>query len=233
MGRLDERFCFSIPDAGRAQRDVRHRMSSVFSRLTAFARRHPFATAVTVGSVNAGAADFAVQRFVEKKEHVDWRRVSTFFTFGFCFCGMWEFTFFVKIMPRLFPGAERFAALPLARKMKDGQGLRSLFAQTAIDNFLNTPLLYFPSFYFVKELLGNNNNNNKEPPPSKSKTEQFSRAMHTYRSNCVEDLVASWTLYIPLQVLNLGFSPLWLRVPVIAAVSVLWTMYLSATRGHD
>jgi len=36
---------------------------------------------------------------------------------------------------------------------------------------------------------------------------------------------------VPVQLVNFAFSPLWLRVPLTACVSFLWTCQLSIMRG--
>ena len=52
-----------------------------------------------------------------------------FAAFGAGFCGAWQYALFVKIMPRLCPSAEAFAAKSIREKMRDGPGLRQLCVQ--------------------------------------------------------------------------------------------------------
>jgi hypothetical protein len=49
--------------------------------------------------------------------------------------------------------------------------------------------------------------------------------------NAHEDLPAIWSLWVPAQLVNFGFSPLWLRVPFVAVVSAIWTAFVSVKRG--
>ena len=56
-------------------------------------------------------------------------------------------------------------------------------------------------------------------------------ALNDYRKVAISDNMAKWCFFAPAATLNFGFSPLWLRVPVVAAVSFLWTMVLSYRRG--
>lgn len=48
---------------------------------------------------------------------IDWRRTAIFGTFALCFTGIWQYALFAKVMPRLIPGAEAFAAKPLVAKL--------------------------------------------------------------------------------------------------------------------
>ena len=41
----------------------------------------------------------------------------------------------------------------------------------------------------------------------------------------------SHSFWVPVQTANFLFSPLWARVPVTAAASLLWTSYVSFSRG--
>ena len=77
-------------------------------------------------------------------------------------------------------------------------------------------LLYFPSFYAVQSLY------------------QGGRAadgLAKFRASWREDVPAIWSFWVPVQTLNFLVSPLWARVPVTAAASLLWTSYVSFSRG--
>jgi len=49
----------------------------------------------------------------------------------------------------------------------------------------------------------------------------------------VEDLQALWKIWIPVTLFNFCFSPLWLRIPVVATTSLLWTCVISYMRGAN
>ena len=38
-------------------------------------------------------------------------------------------------------------------------------------------------------------------------------------------------VWVPAQIINFGFSPLWFRIPFTACVSAFWTCFVSMTRG--
>jgi hypothetical protein len=189
----------------------------MFGRLCAFGARHPFIFGVGLTAAKTAGVDVAVQSLAEKKSAIDWRRTSIFLTFGVVYLGAWQYCLFVKIMPRLVPGAAAFAAKSVRDKLQDGHGLRGLLLQTVVENGINNPLLYFPIFYTIKEYLEHGRPQD---------------GLHKYRLHWREDLVAIWAVWVPAQLINFAFSPMWFRVPFVACVSAGWTAYVSFTRGH-
>jgi hypothetical protein len=146
--------------------------------------------------------------------------VAVFSGLGFSFNGSWQYFLFVKAMPKLLPNAVKFIEKPFMEKMKDKQGLKEVFIQNLIENGFNNPILYFPIFYTIQEFL----NKGLEHGSVKS-------ALSRYGNNFKEDMFAMWSVWVPAQLINFGFSPLWLRVPFVAVVSALWTAYVSISRG--
>ena len=88
--------------------------------------------------------------------------------------------------------------------------------QVGFDQFIHHPLMYFPVFYVLKELV-----NGGEPIAGLQK----------YRQNIVEDLTALWKLWLPTTVINFSCLPMWGRIPWVAGTSLLWTCILSYMRG--
>ena len=89
-------------------------------------------------------------------------------------------------------------------------------SSVAIENVVNNAVLYFPSFYAVQSLY------------------QGGRAIDglaKFRERWREDVPAIWSFWVPVQTVNFLASPLWARVPVTAAASLLWTSYVSFSRG--
>jgi hypothetical protein len=188
--------------------------------LLSFPRRRPFLFGVTVATFKAGAVDYCVQTFVEKREETDWRRVSVFTAFGFVFTGCWQYLLFVKVMPKICPNTVAFVEKPFREKLRDTKGLKELAIQNFAENGINNPFLFFPIFYTIQEFL------------YKGWTEgRVMKGLKKYASNAHEDVPAIWALWIPAQFINFAFSPLWFRVPYIAAVSTAWTAFVSITRG--
>ena len=136
--------------------------------------------------------------------------------FGFLFTGVWQYALYVKLMPRLCPGALEFAAKPMREKIRDKIGIRNVLIQNFMENGINNPILYFPTFYTIQQYLDN---------------KPLSGGIEKYRQNYKEDIPAILSVWVPAQMVNFTFSPPWFRVPFVACVSAFWTGYVSFTRG--
>ena len=191
-------------------------MMSALRSVARFPKTRPFIFGTVLAGVKNGACDVLVQKTVEDAETIDWRRVKVFTCFGALFSGAWQYVLFVRLMPRIVPRAEAFALKPLRQKIRDGPGLRGLAIQTFVENGINNPVLYFPIFYTIKEFL--------EDGPLED-------GIKKYRKNFKEDVTAILKVWVPAQLFNFAFSPMWLRVPFVAFVSAFWTAYVSITRG--
>ena len=137
----------------------------------------------------------------------------------FCAGGV-QYALYVPVFGRLFPRAASFAAKPMAEKLADGAGMRAVAAQVILDQCVHHPLLYFPTFDVTREVI------------SKGLSEEsVQAALSKYRANMSEDMVALWKVWVPVTCFNFAFSPMWLRIPVVATTSLAWTAILSAMRG--
>lgn len=199
--------------------------SHLWSRAKALPAKHPLAFGIVVSGVKTSVMDLVVQKVVETKEKIDWRRNIAFATFGFVYLGGIQYALYVPIFGRLFPNAAKFAAKPFRQKLKDGPGLRSLGFQLFLDQCVHHPVMYFPAFYVTKELVMSGKNDDGKP--------DISRVLTDYRNNIMEDLVALWRIWVPATLVNFAFMPMHLRIPFTAGVSLVWTCVLSAMRGGD
>ena len=190
----------------------------VEQRACAVSRAYGFAE---IGHAAEGQFDETLQRPVletsqELSHSQDVKRVAVFTTFCFGFTGCWQYYLYNRVMPRLFPNVDAFLALSVRDRLKSAAGLRAVGGQVAIENVLNNAVLYFPSFYAVQSLY------------------QGGRAIDglaKFQERWREDVPAIWSFWVPVQTANFLFSPLWARVPVTAAASLLWTSYVSFSRG--
>ena len=159
-----------------------------------------------------------VQKVVEKRENIDWRRNAAFGTFGLLYLGGVQYMLYVPVFSRLFPNAAAFAAKSVGEKLRDAKGIRDLFSQVFIDQMVHHPLMYFRVFYMIKDFVTSDS-----PNPA--------RAVNEYAGNMREDLIALWKVWIPSTFLNFAFMPMWARIPWVASTSLIWTCILSAMRG--
>lgn len=179
---------------------------------------YPFTFGVVISTVKTSASDLIVQKVVQQKEEIDWRRNAAFATFGCFYLGGIQYALYVKLFGRIFPGAAAFSAKSIKDKAKDTKGLLALFGQVFIDQCIHHPLLYFPVFYYTKEVV-------MSDKPS------VTTALSHYQENMGEDLKALWKIWVPSTIINFAFMPMHGRIPWVAGTSFIWTMILSFMRG--
>ena len=196
-------------------------MSAWWSKLSRIPTQHPLAFGVGVSTAKTMFSDAVVQKVVERKEEIDWKRNMAFGAFGFFYLGGVQYALYVPVFGRLFPNAASFAAKTIREKMKDMKGIAALSAQVFLDQMVHHPLMYFPAFYITRELVMHS-----DAPDVKS-------ALMSYKDNMKEDLIALWKVWVPSTFVNFAFMPMWGRIPWVAGTSLLWTMILSAMRGGD
>jgi len=190
------------------------------SSWTQIPAKYPFAFGIFISTFKTSFSDLLVQKVVEQKEKIDWKRNAAFATFGFLYLGGVQYLIYVPFFGRIFPGAAAFAAKPIRDKVKDVRGMFNVAAQVFLDQCVHHPLMYFPAFYITKELVMH------EKP-------DVTRCLKEYRRNMKEDLLALWKVWVPTTFLNFAFMPMWARIPWVAGTSLLWTSILSAMRGGD
>lgn len=195
-------------------------MASFATRLKSIPVKYPFYFGVGLSCVKTSASDLLVQKVVEQRETIDWRRNSAFAAFGFFYLGGVQYSIYVNLFGRMFPNAAKFAKLPIRDKIKDIKGMFQLGAQVFLDQCVHHPLMYFPAFYCTKEIVMSENPN-------------ISKCLADYKKNMWEDLDALWKIWVPATLVNFAFMPMHARIPFVAGVSLLWTCVLSAMRGGD
>eukprot|EP00980_Cylindrotheca_fusiformis_P000417 scaffold101_cov123-Cylindrotheca_fusiformis.AAC.20 len=193
---------------------------SLWSKAKAVPASYPFAFGVVLSGFKTSFSDLLVQKVVEQRSEIDWRRNFAFATFGFVYLGGVQYTLYVPIFGRLFPHTRTFVNLSWREKLKDARGLFGVAAQTFLDQCVHHPLMYFPAFYCTKELVM------AEKP-------DFGKVIEDYKRNMKEDLVALWKIWLPGTAINFAFMPMHLRIPFVAGISLLWTCVLSTMRGGD
>ena len=175
---------------------------------------------MVISGFKTSFSDLLVQKVVEQRENVDWKRNAAFATFGFFYLGGVQYALYVPIFGRIFPGAAAFAAKSIPDKLKDIRGIFNVSAQVFLDQCVHHPLMYFPAFYITRELVM------KEKP-------DVIGVLKEYQKNFKEDMLALWKVWVPTTFLNFAFMPMWARIPWVAGTSLLWTCILSAMRGGD
>eukprot|EP00484_Ammonia_sp_Unknown_P009799 CAMPEP_0197055110 /NCGR_PEP_ID=MMETSP1384-20130603/57794_1 /TAXON_ID=29189 /ORGANISM="Ammonia sp." /LENGTH=206 /DNA_ID=CAMNT_0042488565 /DNA_START=9 /DNA_END=629 /DNA_ORIENTATION=+ len=177
------------------------------SEMNAFLRRYPWASGAVITCGKTIVADLIVQSFVDKKKwnEIDWIRVSVFGTFGLCYLGTFQFWLYNIMYFRMFPGRELF---PTAKKV-------------FFDQFIKSPVLYWPCFYSIKITLNER----------KLDADTWSILKNTYTTNLYKDCREMWKIWIPSHMLMFALIPFHLRLPYNAFVSLIWCCILSAMHG--
>jgi hypothetical protein len=197
-------------------------MAAFFTSILHAAATRPFLFGLVISTAKTAAADVMVQKLVEQKEELDYRRTGIFAVFGMTYCGAWQYALFSKFMPWAFPTAASFVTKGLRAKLQDKKGLRDLGLQVVIENGFNNGMVYFPCFYSLKIMMETENFNPMELLPL---------GIARYRETLYEDLMAIWKVWIPVQTFNFAVLPLWARTPFTAMVSFGFTCYVSMMRG--
>eukprot|EP00940_MAST-03C_sp_MAST-3C-sp2_P003603 g3603.t1 len=174
-------------------------------------------------------ADYFVQTYVEGKEieDVDWRRTATFAVFGFGYMGIAQYFLYVKLMAQTwFPRAASFAKKPIREKLKDKQGLKDLVSQVAIDQIAHIPFVFYPCYYLTKSMI-------MDRPVGHEADTAVQLAYNKWKTNFLDDVKTSWTIWIPCNFVNFGLMPMHLRVPFMAVCSFGFCVVLSVMRGEE
>lgn len=174
--------------------------------ITSILKKHPLMVSLVSNTCKALAADFITQKVLEKRHDIDRRRSIIFATFGLVYLGGWQHFLFTKLFSRV---ESVMCACNIPK-------IYQSCALTYIDLGLHTPFMYYPAFYTIKCIAEN---------------KTFIDLQDMYKNNIQKDLVSLWKLWIPVQIINFRFLPLFLRMPFITSVSFLWTMILSSMHG--
>jgi hypothetical protein len=197
--------------------------SSSTSKIMSFPKDHPFAFQLMVATTKTAVADLMVQVVAEGKSfsEIDWKRNGIFVAFGFTYLGGFQWWLMVHKYRQWFPTMDRFAKLPFADKLKDVPGMLDAGRMVLFDIFIHMPIMYFPSYYTVKEFVSGEGYN----PLSLAKD-----GVSRYINNAQEDLTAMVKLWGPSDCVQFVL-PLHIRMPFRHMVSFFWTAYVSFTRG--
>lgn len=188
-----------------------------------FPQRHPFAFQLFIATGKTSAADLMTQIVVEKKslKDVDWRRNGIFVVFGFVYLGCFQYWLMVNKFRQWFPTMDRFAKLPFSAKLKDTAGMLDAAKMVVFDLCVHMPLMYFPSYYSVREFVSGKTWN---------PADWVRDGVTKYVGNFTADYTACFKLWFPSDCIQFVL-PVYIRMPFRHMVSFFWTSYVSFTRG--
>jgi hypothetical protein len=188
-----------------------------------FMKRHPFVFQLGVATGKTSGADLIVQIVAEGKDmtEIDWQRNGIFVVFGFVYLGCFQYWLMVNKFGQWFPTMSRFANLRFADKLKDTAGLLDAGKMVLFDIFIHLPMMYFPTYYAVKEFVGGH---------SWNPMDWVTDGLIKYKKNMKDDLTAMVQLWGPSDCIQFVL-PVHIRMPFRHIVSFFWTAYVSFTRG--
>lgn len=197
--------------------------SSSSGGIMSFPKEHPFLFQLIVATGKTSAADIVCQTVAEKKRfsEIDWRRNGIFVVFGFAYLGGFQYYIMVNKYRQWFPTMDRFAKLSFAEKLKDTAGILDAGKMVLFDVIVHLPMMYFPSYYTIKEFVGGTSYN---------PVDWVKDGCSKYVKNMKEDLTAMIKLWGPSDCVQFVL-PVHIRMPFRHMVSFFWTAYVSYTRG--
>jgi hypothetical protein len=187
--------------------------------------RHPFLSQLVVATTKTSIADIIVQKQVEKRETIDWRRNLVFTSFGFGFLGFVGYGIYVKACSRLFPAMGKFCNQTLREKLGNRAGLTALFQMIALDFVFIQPVIYWPVLYVFQESIQTQSENT-------SALDVVKNAMAKVKANFWEDNLGMCAFWLPMDLIIYS-APLHLRMPLNHAISFIWVSVVSFMRGGD
>lgn len=189
----------------------------------AFPKNHPFLFQLGVATAKTSVADLMIQVVAERKSlsEVDWKRNGIFVIFGFAYLGGFQYWIMVTKYRQWFPTMDRFAKLSFAEKVKDTAGILDAMKMVLFDVTIHLPLMYFPTYYTVKECVYGKNWN-----PADWVQDGLTKYVH----NAKDDLTAMIQLWGPSDCIQFVL-PVHIRMPFRHIISFFWTAYVSFTRG--
>ena len=192
----------------------------LLKQLRSLPREQPLLFGSGLTCVKTLSSDVFIQRVVLKRswDKVDRRRVGIFAMYGALYLGGVQSLLFLHLYPRLLPLASKFAAAPLAAKLRDGPGFASVLAQIALDQGLHWPLSALPCFYVIKGIGA------RMP---------LRDTWAALRANWVSDVFVCWSIWVPAEVISFGMIPKHWQVPFAALVSFGYTAIISYQRGES
>ena len=165
-------------------------MSMARAKVQSLSICRPFLAQLAVSTVKTTAADLVVQTFAEKRplRDIDLRRTAIFAGFGFAYLGCFQWYLLINKYSKWFPTMKHFAALPLREKLRCKQGLIEGVKMVIFDVVVHSPMIYFPSYYTLKEFVGGS---------SWNPTDWVKDGLRKYYMNARQDLSAMAVVTIP------------------------------------
>ena len=180
---------------------------------SAWCDRRPVLSSAVVMALKAWLADLVVQHAMEGRATTDVARSALFAAFGASYQGVGQY-FMINVL--------------LERRLFPGRALRDVLAKVAATNLLMDPLVFFPCFYTMREVMtgggGDGGGGGGMRARLAAPVETVSAALGKYRTNMLVDWRNSWLVWVPAHCVTYGLCPVHLRISWMASVSFSYVL---------
>ena len=124
-------------------------------------------------------------------------------------------------------GVINYNVFRLISRIQWGGPWRGTFGMMAIDIFAHLPVLFYPQFYFARELAF-------APAWPTSVSELRDHAvtgLSKYHANFVGDITTLVVVFVPIDLVMFRWLPLHMRTPFLGMVGIIFPLALSKLRG--
>jgi hypothetical protein len=147
---------------------------------------------------------------VEGNEILDTRRTILFGAFGAFYGGTVCHNLYYRVYPKLFP--------VVAATASTASKFRSMLAMNLCDNFINTPLIFFPTFYVMKEAIVCRGS--------------IADAWQKYQNEMWDGCKSAWAMWLPVHAITFGLVPVHLRIAWSTSMSFLFYIIVSHQQSN-
>ena len=201
--------------------------------------RHPFTSALITSVTKCVGSDLLVQKIVEGREEIDWRRAACFFALGLSYVGAFQYGLYNRVMKPM-------GGFLTARY---GAGA-SVSAMVFVDSFLVSPFVYLPTFFGLKAWANGECAATEVPARARDvfsgTATSFLRSRESSGGDGDDDdddgaspggatsstlCYMMWAYWMPAQAINFWLVPRHLTIPFMNVLGFGWNAIMSATNG--
>lgn len=187
-----------------------------FTKVNTRMAKYPLATAVAVGGFKNISCDLMVQKVVEQRETIDWKRLRFMAVFGVLYLGFFQYKFLVQGTPHFFGIA--------SKKSPTVAELRAYATKVVLfDNFFHMPFMYLPTFFMLRELSCRDHG---------TWMQYVDGSLTSWKNAFANDVALSLAIFTPVQAFNFYVLPPHLRIPSLMGAGFVYITALSILHGN-
>mmetsp|Transcript_14484 Transcript_14484/g.16923 ORF Transcript_14484/g.16923 Transcript_14484/m.16923 type:complete len:250 (+) Transcript_14484:218-967(+) len=188
-------------------------------------RKQPLTFSLSVAALASASGSTLVQASTEDFYSFDLYKIGVASSVGLAYFGCWNFYFYSLLMPYVLSGTVKYTERSLVPELTVRRGFSNLVKQMLLEFGVNSPIFFFPLLYTFQEL----SNFSVTPRQKVQSTILVDNYVQRF-PNDYKDYMIQW---MPIQLFNFSFVPLWLRAPFISIAHLACQGYkLSAERSR-